>query len=309
MSYPSKPRYKTSNWRAYNQALKQRGSLTVWFDADIEWLAKPSGKRGRQQVYSDVAIQACLTLKVLFGLPLRQTTGFVESLLALSGLSWSVPDFSTLSRRQNSLKVTIPYRAREGLHLLIDSTGIKVEGEGEWQRRKHGGSKRRIWRKIHIAVDEQTLEIRALEVTSSAIGDAPVLPDLLDQIAPQEKIARVTADGAYDTRSCHDAIAARGAVAIIPPRKNARLWKPTSKGAKARNDALRSSKRLGRALWRNWSGYHRRSRVEAKMNCIKQLGQRLMAKAFDRQVAEVQIRAAILNRFTALGTPNTARVA
>jgi len=149
----------------------------------------------------------------------------------------------------------------------------------------------------------------AVEVTSSAIGDAPVLPDLLDQISPQEKIARVTADGAYDTRACHDAIAARGAIAIIPPRKNARLWQPTTDGAKARNDALRASKRLGRALWRKWSGYHRRSRVEAKMNCIKQLGQRLMAKAFDRQVAEVQIRAAILNRFTALGTPATARVA
>ena len=150
MSYPPKPRYKTSNWRAYNQALKQRGSLTVWLDADMEWDARPSGRRGRQQVYSDAAIQACLTLKVLFGLPLRQTTGFVESLLALSGLSWSVPDFSTLSRRQNTLRVAIPYRAREGLHLLIDSTGIKVEGEGEWQRRKHGGSKRRIWRKVEL---------------------------------------------------------------------------------------------------------------------------------------------------------------
>lgn len=233
----------------------------------------------------------------------------MESLMALSGLSWSVPDFSTLSRRQNTLNVAIPYRAKEGLHLLIDSTGIKVEGEGEWIRRKHGGSKRRIWRKIHIAVDEQTLEIRAVEVTSSAIGDAPVLPDLLNQIAPQEQITSVTADGAYDTRSCHDAIAARDAAAVIPPRKNARLWKPTTDGAKARNDALQTSKRLGRALWRKWSGYHRRSRVEAKMNCIKLLGQRLMARAFDRQVAEVQIRAAILNRFTALGTPVTAAVA
>ncbi|MDQ2068038.1 IS5 family transposase [Xinfangfangia sp. CPCC 101601] len=309
MSSPSKPRYKTSNWRSYNQALKHRGPLTVWFDERMAWDARPSGKRGRQQIYSDAAIQACLTLKVLFGLPLRQTTGFMESLLALSGLSWSVPDFSTLSRRQNTLNVAIPYRAKEGLHLLIDSTGIKVEGEGEWLRRKHGSSKRRIWRKIHIAVDEQTLEIRAIEVTSSAIGDAPVLPDLLNQIAPQEQITSVTADGAYDTRSCHDAIAARGAAAVIPPRKNARLWKPTTDGAKARNDALQASKRLGRALWRKWSGYHRRSRVEAKMNCIKLLGQRLMARAFDRQVAEVQIRAAILNRFTALGTPVTAAVA
>ena len=114
-------------------ALKQRGSLSIWFDAEMAWEAKPSGKRGRQQAYSDAAIQACLTIKVLFGLPLRQTTGFVESLLALTGLEWSVPDFSTLCRRQKALPVCIPYRGSSGpLHLLIDSTGIKAEGEGEW---------------------------------------------------------------------------------------------------------------------------------------------------------------------------------
>ena len=278
MSYSSKSRYKTSNWRAYNQALKQRGSLTVWLDPNMAWEAAPSGKRGRQQAYSDAAIQACLTLKVLFGLPLRQATGFMESLLTPSGLYWSVPDFSTLSRRQNTLQVAIPYRPKEGLHLLIDSTGIKVEGEGEWQRRKHGGSRRRIWRKIHIAVDEQTLEIRAVEVTSSAIGDAPVLPDLLNQIAPQEKIACVTADGAYDTRACHDEIAARGVVAVIPPRKNARHGNQQWTAAGRVTTPFNRQKVWG-ALLRKWSGYHRRSRVEAKINCIKQLGQRLDGKS------------------------------
>ncbi len=108
MSYPSKPRYKTSNLRAYNQALKRRGSLTVWFDMGMEWEATLTGKRGRQQTYSDAAIQACLTLKVLFGLPLRQTTGFMESLLALSGLSWSVPDFSTVSVRCLARSLRLP---------------------------------------------------------------------------------------------------------------------------------------------------------------------------------------------------------
>ena len=309
MTYPSKPRCKTSNWRAYNQSLKQRGSLTVWLDADMEWETRPSGKRGRQQAYSDAAIQVCLTLKVLFGLPLRQATGFMESLLKLSGLPWTVPDFSTLSRRHKTLNVAIPYRRKANLHLLIDSTWIKVEGEGEWQRRKHGGSRRRVWRKIHIAIDEETLEIRAVEVTSSAIGDAPILSERLDQIDPSESIFSVTAGGAFDTRACHDAIAARAATAVIPPRKNARFWKPSSDGAKARNEALRTCKRLGRAIWRKWSRYHRRSRVETKMNCIKQLGQRLMVKAFDRQVSEVQVRVVLLNRFTALGTPITAAVA
>ena len=171
MSRPPKPTYKTTNWRSYNQALRQRGSLTVWFDPLMQWKAAPSGRRGRQQTYSDAAIQACLNLKVLLGLPLRQTTGFVASLLELSGLGWSVPDFSTLSRRQKTLDVSIPYRGSKGaLHLLVDSTGIKVEGEGEWHTRKHGGSKRRVWRKIHLGIDEQTLEIRAIEVTSSNAG-------------------------------------------------------------------------------------------------------------------------------------------
>ena len=243
----------------------------------MAWEAAPTGKRGRQLDYSDAAIQTCLTMKVLFGMALRQTTGFVESLLRLINLDWMVPNFSTLSRRQKTLKVNIPYRGSQGpLQLLIDSTGIKVEGEGEWNARKHGGSKRRVWRKIHIrcptgecvhsprgGIDEQTLEIRAAELTTSDVGDAPMLPELLDQIPPDQQIASVTApshglqanrcratDGAFDTRKCHDAIAARGAAAIIPPRKNAKPWKPDTAGAIARNEALRASRRFGRTIWR-----------------------------------------------------------
>jgi hypothetical protein len=132
-------------------AHKRRGSLTIWFDPAMTWEATPTGKRGRQPDYSDAAIQTCLTMKVLFDMALRQTAGFVESLLRLSGLDWAVPNFSTLSRRQKTLQVNIPYRGSDGpLHLLIDSTSIKVEGEGEWNARKHGGTKRRVWRKIHV---------------------------------------------------------------------------------------------------------------------------------------------------------------
>jgi hypothetical protein len=272
----------------------------------MSWEAAPNGKRGRQPSYSDAAIQTCLTMKVLFGMALRQTTGFVESLLRLIGLNWAVPDFSTLCRRQKTLKVDIPFRGSQGpLHLLIDSTGIKVEGEGEWNARKHGGPKRRVWCKIHIGIDERTLEIRAAEFTTSDVGDAPMLPELLKQIPPDQPIASVTADGAFDTRKCHDAIAERGASAVIPPRKNAKPWKPDTAGAVARNEALRASRRLGRTIWRRWSGYHRRSRAETKMHCVKLLGQRLTARDFDRQVAEFQVRVAVLNGFTALGRPVT----
>ena len=165
MSSWSPTKYKTKNWPSYNEALKQRGSLSIWFDPEMDWEPPPSGKRGGQKDYSDAAIQACLTLKVLFGMPLRQTTGFVESLLRLAGLDWAVPDYSTLSRRQKTLNVSLPYRGGTGpLNLLIDSTGIKSEGEGEWNARKHGGPRKRQWRKIHVGVDEETLEVRAVEV-------------------------------------------------------------------------------------------------------------------------------------------------
>ena len=303
MSSWAPTKYKTTNWSSYNDSLKQRGSLSIWFDPEMVWTPPPSGKRGRQQQFSNAAIQTCLTLKVLFGMPLRQTTGFVQSLLQLVGLDWAVPDFSTLCRRQRTLNVSLPYRGSEGpLNLLIDSTGIKAEGEGEWNARKHGGTKRRM---IHIGIDDKTLEVRTVEVTSSNVGDAPMLPELLNQIPPDQDIDSVTADGAYDTRKCHEAIAARNAHAVIPPRKNAKPWKPTSAGASARNDAVSAQRYLGRTLWRRWSGYHRRSRVETKMHCIKLLGQSLMARDFERQVAEIHVRISVLNSYTALGIPVT----
>jgi hypothetical protein len=205
-------------------------------------------------------------MKVLFGTALRQMTGFAESLLRMVGLASAVPDFSTLSRRQKAVAVSIPYRGSQGpLNHLIASTGIEAEGEGEGQACKHGGATRRLWRKIHIGVDERTLEIRAIEITGSGVGDAPILPELLGQLSADVEIGSVTADGAHDTRKWHDAVADRGAHAVIPPRKDVKPWKPSTAGAIARNEALRASKYLGRAIWRKWSGYHRRSRAETKM--------------------------------------------
>jgi hypothetical protein len=310
MSKPVPATYRTTNWRAYNAALKQRGSLLIWFDPEMEWLAAPSGRRGRPATFSDAAIQACLMLKALFGLPLRQTTGLVVGLLRLAKLDWPVPDFSTLCRRQQDLTVTIPCRSSTGaLHLLVDSTGIKAMGEGEWSTRKHGASRPRQWCKVHLGIDAETLEVRAIEVTGSRVGDGPMLSKLLEQIPAEKAISTVTADGAYDTRACHAAIAARHPWAVIPTRRNGRPWKETTPGAHARNEILRASRRFGRAIWRSWSGYHQRSLIEAKMRCLKLLGERLMSRTSDRQTAELQIRAALLNRFTALGAPETVRVA
>lgn len=308
MSESKRPRgkYKTTNWADYNASLKARGSLTVWLDKDMQWYATVSGKRGRQRTFSDAAIQFCLSIKCLFGLALRQSLGLVESLLRLAGLDLRVPDFSTVCRRQKDLSVKLPYRpSTTALDLLVDSTGIKFLGEGEWKCKKHGAEYRRQWRKVHLAIDARTLDIRAIEVTDNGTGDAPMLPELLSQIPPDEPIASVGGDGAYDTKACHAAIALRNAQAIIPPRKNARAWKGTQAGASSRNEALRACQRLGRRIWKKWSGYHRRSLVETKMNCFKRLGERVMARTFERQVTELHIRVALLNRFSQLGRPVT----
>lgn len=306
MNKPKPQKYRTTNWSSYNAALKSRGSLDVWFDPNMQWFGQPTGKSGRYPIFSDAAIQVCLMIKSLFQLPLRQATGFVESLLRLCGLTWTTPDFSTLSRRQKQINIDIPYQAsRDGLHLLVDSTGIKMIGEGEWKRKKHGAEYRRQWRKLHIGIDAETLQIRAVMVTDSRTGDAPVLPDLLNQIPVNESLLTVGGDGAYDTKSCHNAIAARGAAPVIPTRRNGQPWKEKSVGALARNETLALTNLLGRRIWRNWSGYHRRSLVEGKMRCVKLLGEKLMAKDFDRQVNELHARIAVLNHFTALGRPHT----
>ena len=210
------------------------------------WPRRPA-VAGVQPVFCDAAIQTCLTLRALLGLPLRQVTGMVASLLVLVGFDWPVPDYSTLSRRQKGLLVAISYRSASGaLHLLIDSTGIKAEGDGEWCAKKHGPSKSRQWCKVHLRIDAETLKIRAIEITGAGGGDARMLPGLLDQIPADQPIAKVSADGAYDTRACHAAIAGRGAIAVIQTRRTGSPWKEDTRAANARNDILRSTPRCAR---------------------------------------------------------------
>ena len=309
MSKPKPARYRTTNWSDYNATLRKRGSLLIWLDKEMAWYAPHEGRPGRPPIFSEAAIQFCLSIKVLFKLPVRQTAGRVASLLQLAGLNWPVPDYSTLCRRQKTLKVQIPCRRSGGpLNLLVDSTGIKFLGDGEWQARKHGVQGRRQWRKVHLAMDTATSDIRAVEFTPSREGDSPVLPDLLEQIPQDEAIGTVTADGAYDTRRCHSAIIARGATAVIPIRKNARPWKADYPAARVRNETLRATRHYGRAFWKRLTGYHERSRAEAKMRCLKSFKERIAARDPDRQTAEIHIRVALINRFNALGTAEIVRV-
>ena len=256
MPKPANTRYRTTNWSDYNASLKRRGSLSVWFDPAMPWQADRSGQRGHPETFSDSAIQTCLTLKVLFGLPLRQTVGLVASLIEMAGLDWPVPDYSTLCRRQARIQVQIPYRrSGQPLNLLIDSTGIRFRGDGEWLSRKHGATRRREWRKVHLAMDTTTGDIRAVEFTSSRQGDSPILPELLAQIPAVEEIETVTADGAYDTRRCHAAILEHGAEPFIPIRRNGRAWKPDWPAAISRNETLRATRCLGRSILKKCSPF------------------------------------------------------
>ncbi len=309
MSKPKSSRYRTTTWSSYNGALRERGSLLIWLDEVMAWRAPHEGRRGRPPIFSNAAIPFCLSIKVLFKLPLRQASGMVASLLRLAGLDWPAPDYSTLCRRQKTLKVQIPYRRAGGpLNLLVDSTGIKFLDDGQWQARKHGVQGRRQWRKVHLAMDTATSDICAVEFAPSRDGDSPVPPDLLDQTSEDEEIGTVTADGAYDTRRCHSAILARNAVPIIPIRKNGRSWKEDCPAARARNETLRATRQYGRAFWKRRTGYHDRSRVEAKMRWLKSFGERIAARAPDRQTAEIHIRVALMNRIKALAAAEIVRV-
>jgi len=190
-----------------------------------------------------------------------------------------------------------------GLHLLIDSTGMKFLGEGEWKTKKHAAERRRQWRKVHIGIDEDNLQVRAIVVTTNDVGDSPVVPELLKQIPVDEPITSLTGDGAYDTKTVYEACHERHILLIIPPCKRAQMRKGAAFAT--RNEAIKACRRLGRSVWKEWSGYHRRSLVETKMNCIKKLGERVKAKTFERKVVELNVRASILNRFTELICPQT----
>ena len=283
-----------------------RGNIAIWFDPATQWYAPSKGKQGRNQTYSEAAIQCCLMIKSLFRLSLRMVTGLVQSLIKLCGLNWIAPDYSTLCRRQKHIDIAISYqKSSDGLHLLVDSTGMKFLCEGEWKRKKHGAEYRRQWRKLHIGIDTETIQIRAVQLTANNVSDSQVLEDLLAQIPLDEQIDSAYTDGAYDTKRCRQVIADRQAYAVIPPRKNAKPWKDIKAHSRERNELLRTVKRLGRTLWKKWSGYHRRSLVETKMHCIKLLGDKLCSRNFDSQVNEIHARVAVLNKFTELGPPHT----
>jgi hypothetical protein len=308
-----KGKYRIKNWSQYNAGLIARGDVTMWIDPDL--FASPpeldEPARGRPCVYSDALVQMLLGLKQVFRLPLRALQGFAQSLRKLAFPSLPVPNYTTLSRRAQTLKVALPtQRPNEPMHLVLDSTGLKVYGEGEWKVRKHGWSKRRTWRKVHLAMDANTGQICAVLMTHQDEGDAEVLPDLLDQIPADVMIETIGGDGAYDTKGCHAKIAGRGAVPSIPPRGGATHWPEHSPGATWRNAAIDTIAKHGRREWKQASGYHQRSLAETLMYRLKTLtGPCLWAREIGSQATEVSIRAGVLNRMVALARPQSVRIA
>jgi hypothetical protein len=195
----SKAPYRVKNWGEYDRALQERGSLTLWVtpEAIAAWHASPTGRRGRFRHYSDLAIETGHLLRLALGRPWRQTEGLLRSITTLLGVSLDIPDHTTFSRRSSGLLRTTPRTlSSEPVHVVIDSTGLKVYGTGEWQREKHGERRRRTWRKLHWAVNPDSGEILASELTTNEVGDLSLVSPLLDQIP--EPMASVLADGAYD---------------------------------------------------------------------------------------------------------------
>ena len=309
-----KQNHRVTNWAAYDAGLRARGSLTVWFTAEAiaAWRAEPRTGRGGQPSYSALAVATALTLRAVFRLALRQTEGLIGSVLQLLGLDLPVPDHSTLSRRAETLEVPRPASGSGGgpVHLLVDSTGLKLCGPGEWLEEKHGTKRRRAWRVLHLATDADTGRIVASVLTDRDADDGSQVGPLLDQV--DGPVASFTGDGAYDRDDVYTEVAARHpeAAVIVPPRANA-VPSDAAETAPTQRDAhLRCIAERGRMGWQRASGYGRRALVEADISRWKQVvGDGLRFQTDGRQATEVAIAAEVLNRMLDLGRPNYVRIA
>ena len=308
-----KARYRVKNWRDYDAALPRRGDLTVWVTAEaIEaWTPANTGRRGRPQRYSEMVVETGLMLRLAFARPWRQTEGMLASIMQLLGLELPVPDHTTFSRRSVNLTVAKAVRTATGpVNVVIDSTGLKVFGAGEWQREKHGGKGRRTWRKLHLAVDPESGAILTSELTTTEDGDASQVGPLLDQISGP--IASVTADGAYDGAPVYRIIAERdpAAAVIIPPRSTA-VPSDTAETAPTQRDRhLQMIQERGRLGWQKAVNYGRRSLGEVAMMRYKTvIGRRLHARTMPTQKAEAAAGCKVLNIMTRLGMPVSRRIA
>jgi hypothetical protein len=311
-------RHKVTNWPAYEAGLRQRGSLTVWFtdEAVAAWAAAPRTTRGGQPSYSPLAILTALTLRAVFRLAYRQAEGLIGSIISLLGLTLRVPDHTTLSRRSSTLAVPRPQSSSTDVggsarpqHLLVDSTGLKLCGAGEWLIEKHGTRTRRSWRKLHLGVDAGTGQIVAVALTSKEVDDAAQVGPLLDQVTGP--LGSLTADGAYDQDGVYAEVAERhpDAAVIVPPRRTAVLSDQAETEPTQRDRHLQRIAETSRRAWQKVSDYNKRARVEAAIGRWKQvIGDGLRSRIDERRVTEVNVAVDVLNRMLDLGRPNYVRI-
>ncbi|MBX7167950.1 MAG: IS5 family transposase [Pirellulales bacterium] len=303
-----KATYQITNWREYNEALVRRGDVTFWFSQNTldEWEHDNAEKKnGRPFKYSDRAIECLLALRELFRLPYRQTEGLGRALATLLGAQITIPDFTSLAKRAARMGVSIDVSQTRGpLDVVVDSTGLKIYGEGEWKVRQHGVGKRRTWRKLHLAIDPDTHEIVAEVLTENNVHDADQVEPLLQQI--DRPVRTFYGDGAYDQRKVYDVLGTRGVDTIIPPRKNAKIAQHGNSSADPlpRDECIRQIRRDGRKAWKKSIGYHRRSLAETAMHRFKcSFGDRLKNRVAPNQRAETSLRCKLLNHFSHLGMP------
>lgn len=318
-------RKKIKNWSEYNKSLKNRGNISIFISETLikdGCLIMPikTGKPGRPLEYTDELIEFVLTIRELFHLPLRQATGFLEFLFRLMGITSGSPDYTTVSKRMPSIKVHYRRKIAQsiqnntGIVMLIDSSGFKVFGEGEWKVRKHGASRRRTWRETHIALDHDTRDIIGFTNTPAHIHGNTQLKSLLEQVVRHNgyKVETVIGDGAYEAKNNYKLVAKFDASIIAPPQKNAVYHYDLKDdeivdmpGYKERNKVIRAIKHLGGlAAWKNEVGYHRRSLVENAFYRWKTIfGDHLKSRKAETQYIEQCLRAKIINKFNELGLP------
>jgi hypothetical protein len=305
--------YKIKNWKEYNQALKQRGSLEIWIEKEAEgqWYYQGKTQRGAQFKYSDTCIQIAAVLREIYQLKYRQLEGFLVSLVSRMGWSVKVPDYTVINRRKKRLGIAVGNTVRKAdadgkKYIVIDSTGLKVYGEGEWKVRQHGWGKHRTWMKVHVAVDERTAIIESCAMTTNSIADADMIKPLLEEV--QGRITKVAADGAYDKTKVYTVLKKKRIKPIIPPRKGARIKKHGNKRGQplARDKNIRDIRKIGRKQWKKKMNYHRRSIAENTMYRFKIIfGGKLSSRVKDQQEAEIKIKCKLLNKMTELGMPKT----
>ena len=300
-----KTKYRVQNWAFYDRALVRRGDITIWLspEAIAAWEPDGGGTRGAQRKYSDVAIETALTLRLLFHLPLRQAEGCLTSLFVLMGLDLRSPDHTTRSRRGRNLDLTLRgVSRRAGLHLIIDSTGLSIVGEGEWAAAKHGGRGTRGWKKLHVGVDH-TGVIVAHALTEATVDDATAGVELIEAVTGV--ITSVTADAAYDTIAFYQTATARDATVVVPPDKTARVSRRRLR-SRARDCTIDKIQKIGRRRWTKEAGYHRQALVEHAFFRYKTIiGGGLRARVPGGRVTKAVTACNILNQMTDLGRPDS----